>query len=98
VIASTSFPMARRKSCVRIMAVRSHLLNLVQENIRRDGTAQSNDAQRYGTLLESLDVLSIHRREFCVLAANLPALRESFEQVIKQRRKATESVLLELAG
>jgi len=28
----------------------------------------------------------------------LPALRESFEQVIKQRRKATESVLLELAG
>jgi len=98
VIASTSFPMARRKSCVRIMAVRSHLLYLVHENIRRDGTAQSNDAQRYGTLLESLDVLSIHRREFCVLAANLPALRESFEQVIKQRRKATESVLLELAG
>jgi hypothetical protein len=28
----------------------------------------------------------------------LPALRESFEQVIKQRRKATESVLLEVAG
>ena len=38
---------------------------------------------------EPLDVLSIHRREFSVLAANLPAMRESFEQVMKKRRVAT---------
>ena len=48
--------------------------------------------------LESLDVLSIHKREFSVLAANLPALRESFEQVVRQRRQATESVLAEVIG
>ena len=35
--------------------------------------------------VEPLDVLSIHKREFGVLAANLPAMRESFEQVMKQR-------------
>lgn len=43
--------------------------------------------------LEPLDVLSIHKREFAVLAANLPAMRESFEQVMKQRRIATENKL-----
>jgi len=59
-----------------------------------------NQTTRNATVrcLESLDVLSIHKREFSALAANLPALRESFEQVIKQRRKATESVLAEAAG
>ncbi|MEO6391782.1 MAG: FAD-dependent oxidoreductase [Pyrinomonadaceae bacterium] len=40
-----------------------------------------------------LDVLSIHKREFSILAANLPALRESFEQVMKQRRQATDDKL-----
>lgn len=35
--------------------------------------------------VEPLDVLSIHKREFGFLAANLPAMRESFEQVMKQR-------------
>ena len=39
--------------------------------------------------LEPLDVLSIHKREFSVLAANLPAMRESFELVMKQRAEAT---------
>src|SRR5207253_5642388 len=43
--------------------------------------------------LEPLDVLSIPKREFGVLAANLPAMRESFEQVMKQRRVATENRL-----
>ena len=59
-----------------------------------------NQTTRNATVrcLESLDVLSIHRREFSVLAANLPALRESFEQVMKQRRKATESVLAGVAS
>lgn len=40
-----------------------------------------------------LDVLSIHKREFSVLAANLPALRDSFEQVMTDRRRATEDKL-----
>jgi len=40
--------------------------------------------------LEPLDVLSIPKREFSVLAANLPAMRESFEQVMKQRASATQ--------
>lgn len=59
-----------------------------------------NQTTRNATVrcLESLDVLSIHKREFSVLAANLPAMRESFEQVMKQRRKATESVLAEAAS
>ncbi len=54
-----------------------------------------NQTTRNATVrcLESLDVLSIHKREFSVLAANLPAMRESFEQVMKLRRMATESVL-----
>lgn len=42
---------------------------------------------------EPLDVLSIHKSEFSVLAANLPAMRESFEQVMKQRRLGTDSKL-----
>lgn len=47
---------------------------------------------------EPLDVLSIHKREFSVLAANLPAMRDSFEQVMQQRRLATESQLASVAG
>jgi NADH dehydrogenase len=47
--------------------------------------------------VEPLDVLSIHKREFSILAANLPAMRESFEQVMKQRRLATDSVLAQVA-
>jgi CRP-like cAMP-binding protein len=58
-----------------------------------------NQTTRNATVrcLESLDVLSIHKREFNVLAANLPAMRDSFEQVMKQRRLATESVIAEAA-
>lgn len=37
--------------------------------------------------LEALDVLSIHKREFNVLAANLPAMRESFERVMLDRMR-----------
>lgn len=44
-----------------------------------------------------LDVLSIHKREFSVLAANLPAMRSSFEQVMVQRRQATEAKLTLIA-
>jgi len=43
--------------------------------------------------LEPLDVLSIHKREFAVLAENLPAMRESFEQLMKQRKIATDNKL-----
>jgi len=43
--------------------------------------------------LEPLDVLSIHKREFAVLAANLPAMRESFEQVMRQRQIAADNKL-----
>lgn len=54
-----------------------------------------NQTSRNATVkcVESLDVLSIHKREFTVLAANLPALRESFEEVMMQRRLATDSQL-----
>lgn len=48
--------------------------------------------------VEPLDVLSIHKREFSVLAANLPAMRESFEHVMKERRLATESKLAGAVG
>ena len=59
-----------------------------------------NQTTRNATVrcLESLDVLSVHKREFSVLAANLPALRESFEQVVSQRRQATESMLAQVVG
>jgi hypothetical protein len=39
--------------------------------------------------VEPLDLLSIHKREFGVLAANLPTMRKNFEQVMKQRESAT---------
>ena len=41
--------------------------------------------------LEPLDVLSIHKREFNTLAANLPAMRESFERVMAQRSSGFSS-------
>jgi len=41
--------------------------------------------------LEPLDVLSIHKREFNTLAANLPAMRESFERVMAQRSTGISS-------
>jgi NADH dehydrogenase len=44
--------------------------------------------------LEPLDVLSIHKREFSLLAANLPAMRESFEKVMSQRTQATKAALV----
>jgi NADH dehydrogenase len=44
---------------------------------------------------EALDVLSIHKSEFNVLAANLPAIRESFERVMEERRIATAEKLRE---
>src|SRR5258705_3132328 len=54
-----------------------------------------NQTTRNATVrcLDPLDVLSIHKREFAVLAANLPAMRESFEQVMEQRRIATDNKL-----
>jgi len=43
---------------------------------------------------EALDVLSIHKRECRLLPANLSAMRESFEPVMKRRRSATEGQLV----
>ena len=48
--------------------------------------------------IEQMDVLSIHKREFGLLAANLPAMRESFEQVMRQRIQATHSRLRQRIG
>ncbi|HEU4388768.1 MAG TPA: FAD-dependent oxidoreductase [Blastocatellia bacterium] len=42
---------------------------------------------------EPLDVISIHKREFTVLAATLPTMRESFEKVMAARRGASEVML-----
>jgi len=38
--------------------------------------------------VEAMDALSLPKRDFTVLAANLPELRESFERVMKTRRPA----------
>lgn len=46
--------------------------------------------------LEPLDVLSIHKREFNLLAANLPAMRESFEHVMS--RRTAQSDRLKVVG
>ena len=53
-----------------------------------------NQTTRNATVrcLSPLDVLSIHKREFSLLAANLPAMRESFEQVMSQRTRDAVSV------
>ncbi len=59
-----------------------------------------NQTTRNATVrcVEPLDVLSIHKREFSILAANLPAMRETFEEVMKTRRKSTEAQLSRMAG
>jgi NADH:ubiquinone reductase (H+-translocating) len=51
-----------------------------------------NQTTRNATVrcVEAMDVLSIDKREFGLLAANIPAMRESFEQVMKQRAPATQ--------
>lgn len=45
--------------------------------------------------IEAMDVLSLPKTEFSLLAANLPAVRESFEKVMEQRSQATKKVLSE---
>jgi NADH dehydrogenase len=52
-----------------------------------------NQTSRNATVrcAEPLNLLSIPRREFSILAANLPAMRESFERLMLQRRAATAS-------
>lgn len=59
-----------------------------------------NQTTRNATVrcLSPLDVLSIHKREFSLLAANLPAMRESFEQVMKQRASATRATIAGAGG
>jgi len=59
-----------------------------------------NQTTRNATVrcVEAMDVLSIHKREFGLLAANLPAMRESFEQVMKQRSQATKVALSGASG
>ncbi|HKZ81560.1 MAG TPA: FAD-dependent oxidoreductase [Pyrinomonadaceae bacterium] len=56
-----------------------------------------NQTTRNATVrcVESLNVLSMHKRDFNLLAANLPAMRQSFEHVMKQRRNATDSKLMQ---
>lgn len=58
-----------------------------------------NETTRNATVrcVEPLDVLSIHKREFKLLAANLPAMRESLEQVMKLRMQATPTALISAA-
>ena len=41
----------------------------------------------------AMDVLSVPKSEFSLLTANLPVLKESFEQVSEQREQATSKVL-----
>ena len=43
--------------------------------------------------VEPMDVLSLPKSEFSLLAANLPAVRESFEKVMEARKQATQKVL-----
>lgn len=45
--------------------------------------------------VEAMDVLSLPKSEFSLLAANLPAVRESFEKVMEQRREANLKALSE---
>ena len=47
--------------------------------------------------MEPLDVLSIHKREFSLLATHLPQLRASFEQVMDERKKEGGSALIGVA-
>jgi len=59
-----------------------------------------NQTTRTATVkcVESLNVLSIHKRDFNLLAANLPAMRLSFEHVMKERRSATDSKLMQVSS
>jgi NADH dehydrogenase len=43
--------------------------------------------------VEAMDVISLPKREFGVLAAHLPEMRRSFEKVIDRRRQATKLAL-----
>lgn len=43
--------------------------------------------------VEAMDVLSLPKSEFSLLTANLPAVRESFEKVMEQRKQANEKAL-----
>ena len=51
-------------------------------------TALLQMARRNATVrcVEPMDVLALPKREFSVLAANLPELRQSFESVSRQRQ------------
>ena len=55
-----------------------------------------NQTTRNATVrcIEPMDVLSIHKREFSLLAANLPAMQDSFEKVMSQRTQATKAALV----
>jgi NADH dehydrogenase len=48
--------------------------------------------------VSALDVLSLPKREFAVLAAHLPDLRSSFERMAKQRTAADEALLGAASG
>lgn len=52
-----------------------------------------NQTTRNATVrcVESLDVLSIPKREFSALAVTLPTMRENLERVMAQRRRATQT-------
>lgn len=43
--------------------------------------------------IEAMDVLSLPKSELSLLAANLPSVREGFEKVMEQRKKANEKAL-----
>ena len=43
--------------------------------------------------LEPMDVICLPKHEFSVLTAYLPEMKQSFEQVITQRRNATSLAL-----
>jgi NADH dehydrogenase len=54
-----------------------------------------NQATRNATVrcLAPTDVLSLPEREFSTLAAHMPELRQKFEELMGQRRRATERIL-----
>ena len=45
--------------------------------------------------VQAMDVLSLPKNDFSLLAANLPVLRQSFENVSEQRRQATAKALVQ---
>jgi len=54
-----------------------------------------NQTTRNATVrcIEPMNALSLPKREFSILAAHLPELRKSFEQVMEQRARATAQAL-----